>query len=346
MCYNKSMDDRLLPLEDVAEELFVDREEELAFFWEWATAIPPLITPHSYALIGRRRTGKTTILQKIFNRLFYEQEKVIPAYISFAGFLDRLEPITSYEFADVYFSGYVRGYLAFHYQEPILIRSQYSTSRLRRFAQQVNDEYVLGLFELYDEEIKEPIPHGLVQWVINFPKAEAAIRDIPTAILIDEFQILTNVYDPKQNVYRDLTNSFQQASETRWTPLLVSGSAVSMFVSDALGGMLQGRFGHYYLPAIPQGDAHNLVFRYGEQSGLEITDEFAEAVWQYTDGNPHSVRSLMTSRCPERANYPDTEALKQVVEYELRPQSWPHHTAGHALGNTISRSTSGCTNGI
>jgi len=140
---------------------------------------------------------------------------------------------------------------------------------------------------------------------------------MPVAIFIDEFQVLTNVYDPIQKVHRDLTNSFQRASESRWAPLLVSGSAVSMFVSDALGGMLQGRFGHYDLLSIPMGDTHTLVFRYGDQLGLEITDELAETVWQYTGGNPHSVRSLMTSQCPERSNYPDTEALKKVVEYEL-----------------------------
>jgi len=34
------MQDQLFPLDSIADELFVDREHELEFFWKWATDIP------------------------------------------------------------------------------------------------------------------------------------------------------------------------------------------------------------------------------------------------------------------------------------------------------------------
>jgi predicted AAA+ superfamily ATPase len=109
------MNERQNPLEDLGE-LFVNRDEELNKFWKWATWVPqPLGT--SYALVGLRRTGKTAILHKLFNRLFHEQETVLPVYISFADYLYRAEPITIYEFADEFFVGYMRSYLAFRYRK-------------------------------------------------------------------------------------------------------------------------------------------------------------------------------------------------------------------------------------
>ncbi len=60
------------PLEEPAGEWFVNRKEELDLFWKWATGIPHP-GRRSYALIGLRRTGKTAILHRLFNRLLVQR---------------------------------------------------------------------------------------------------------------------------------------------------------------------------------------------------------------------------------------------------------------------------------
>lgn len=196
------MDNRLEPLEDIVGDLFVDRHTELNMFWEWATSIPHRLG-NSYALIGRRRTGKTAILVKLFNRLFNAQEQVLPVFISFARYLDRREPITSYDFAREYLTGYISSYLAFRHRRPTLLDRRLDLNGLRRVAEEVQDEYALDLFRQYDGVLAEPTPYGLVQWAINFPRGEARIRNMPTAIIIDEFQVLTHVYDPRQDTHHE-----------------------------------------------------------------------------------------------------------------------------------------------
>lgn len=87
-----------------------------------------VVFPHpgrnSYALIGLRRTGKTAILHKIFNRLFNEQDRVLPVYISFVQYLNQPKPINAFQFAEEYFAGYVRSYLAFRDGQPQLHRQK------------------------------------------------------------------------------------------------------------------------------------------------------------------------------------------------------------------------------
>ncbi|MCP4106634.1 MAG: ATP-binding protein [Desulfobacteraceae bacterium] len=201
------MNERLEPIEDIVGDLFVDRYEELDICRKWVNNIP-LRHSNSFALVGRRRTGKTAILVKFFNELFWNQDRVIPVFISFSRYLDHKEPITYYDFARVYFTDYLKSYLAFRHREPLLMGHEFDFNRLRSFAGQAGDEYAADLCGHYEDILAGDSissTHDLVQWVINFPMSKARSRRMPTAIIIDEFQILTNVLDPKQNVHHDLT---------------------------------------------------------------------------------------------------------------------------------------------
>ena len=61
-------------------DLLVGREKEFAFLDQWIGRIPRLISK-SRALLGRRKSGKTAIVQRIFNRLWIDNGPVIPFYI-------------------------------------------------------------------------------------------------------------------------------------------------------------------------------------------------------------------------------------------------------------------------
>jgi hypothetical protein len=318
---------RIDPLEDLVGELFVNRDEELTMYWEWATRVPTPVA-NSFALVGRRRTGKTAIMRKVFNRLFHEQERVLPVYISFSRYLERVEPISSYEFAQVYFTGYIGCYLAFRHREPMLLRDHYDFNQLREFANRVDDKLALELYHAYDLSLQGHIPHGLVQWVINFPHGIAATRDMPTAIMIDEFQVLTKVYDPRQNIHHDITDSFQDAADTRWAPLLVSGSAIHLLFEQALGGLVAGRFVTHFLQPLTHRHAHELVYRLGRWRNIPVTEELAEAIWQLTGGYPYSMERLMLTASPVYQRLPDLDALEEILTYELgdaKGALWQHY---------------------
>ncbi len=323
-------EDRFDPIEDLVGDLFVDRHEELRMCREWVERIPRMHL-NSFAFVGRRRTGKTAILVRFFNELFHTQDRVIPVFISFARYVGRREPISYYDFAREYFGGYMRSYLAFRYRKPRLFGDEFGLPRLRRFAEQVNDEYALDLYDHYESILEErdiSAAHGLAQWVINFPMGYARMDNMPTAIIIDEFQVLTNVYDPRQDLHHDLTDSFQRASETHWAPLLISGSAITMLMEEALSGLLSGRIVAEHLKPLAREHVHDLVFRFAKDQGLRVTEAFAEAVWRLTSGYPYSVKRLMVSRCEERHRYPSMEALEAVMHHELTDASgglWQHY---------------------
>jgi hypothetical protein len=321
------MDNNQGPLEELVGEFFVNRDYELKLFWEWATHIPNRVG-NSFALVGRRRTGKTAILARLFNRLFHQQKVVMPVFISFAQYLHRQKPLTMEEVGNHYLSSYIRCFLAFRYQRPELIAEELNMNEIRLVTDQFNDPIINRLIERYELSLQSHLSESVAQMAINIPRSVAWLNRIQTAVIVDEFQVLTNVYDSKQGVHHDLTDSFQSSVDTRWAPMLVSGSAVSLLVNQALGGMLSGRFHYWYMKPLTREYAHELVCRLGASFNVQVTEELAEAIWQLTIGYPYAIYGLMTSLSPARDRFPALDALEEVMIFELTNplgKLWQHY---------------------
>ena len=92
-------------------EHFVDRDEILAELQGWATQFPKQ-SASTQALIGRRRTGKTSILMKLYEYLFYEQQMVLPVFITFEDFLLREGPISTLEYIETFLGAIIQYWTA------------------------------------------------------------------------------------------------------------------------------------------------------------------------------------------------------------------------------------------
>lgn len=313
------MDPQIAPLEEIAGEWFVNRKEELEYFWTWANSVP-LPGRHSIAFAGLRRTGKTAIIHRVFNRLFNEQDRVTPVYISFARYLNRPEPMTTKEFSQDFLGGYIASYLAFHYRRPALLAIEPSLGKLHSVAQEVEDEFILELFESYTQ-VQDTrfgsVSMNTAHWVIDQPRAHARFRNMPTAIFIDEFQLLTRVFNLDTNRLSSLNNAFQHASETFWAPIAVSGSSVNLLLGKATGGALSGRLRTRILGPLAEEHAVDMVMRLGQREGINVDEEFAWAIWELTQGYPYAIESLMTTVSSVKEDYPDLEALDEALAFEL-----------------------------
>ncbi|MCE7980900.1 MAG: hypothetical protein DYG89_06880 [Caldilinea sp. CFX5] len=326
---NLPSEPRLEPLEDQVGDLFVNRQEELALFLnDWIARIN-VVPNNSWALIGRRRTGKTSVLVKLYNYLFYQQERVIPVYISFARFLDLNRPLTMQEVGDHYMASYLLSFLAFRYRRPELMRFRPTMDYVKKIAPDFADPIVdEQLFQFDTVSHPTTIGDPPAQVAINAPRYVAGVHNLLTAVIVDEFQVLTDVYDPIQKLSHDLTDSFQLAVDTRVAPMLVSGSAVSLLVHRALTGMLQGRFGYHYLKPLAREHAYELVFRVAAKMGMSVNEEFAESIWQLTGGFPYTIQTILLSQSPARSQFPALDALQAVVLFEIGTPAgrlWQHY---------------------
>lgn len=280
------MEDKQGPLEEPAGAWFVNRNEEI--YSGNGRPVFPIQDDVSYALIGLRRPGKTAILHKLFNRLFNEQEQVVPIYISFARHLHRTKPIDAFQFAEEYILGYICSYLAFRYRQPSLFRQPLAYEDLFEFAQQVSDELMLDLFHRYQRtrSAENSSIYNLFHWAIEVPRGLGFEHQIPSALIIDEFQVLTRVHNPDN---RKFNKFFSICLREPLDPMLVSGLSISMLVGEALGGMLSGRFQPWYLDPLSQEHAIDMVFRTGQINGIDVTQALPLAIGELTQDYPYPI---------------------------------------------------------
>jgi len=102
--------------ESVPEELFTNRDKEFQWLEQWLTWASEFKTLLSIALIGPRRMGKTAILERIYNKLFWEQDKIAPFMFSVDERGETLE-----ELAGRYYFEFIRQYVAFKTKAPELM---------------------------------------------------------------------------------------------------------------------------------------------------------------------------------------------------------------------------------
>jgi hypothetical protein len=108
--------DEIMPVEEILhEDEFTGRVEILRELEEWVKEIGR-VGAGSTSLIAPRRMGKTVLLDRLVNIVFFKPEyKVAPFYIKF-----KREEITLRKFLLVYASEFFRQYIAYCLQDPIL----------------------------------------------------------------------------------------------------------------------------------------------------------------------------------------------------------------------------------
>ena len=88
-------------------DLLVGREQEFASFDKWISNMPKKLSK-SWALLGRRKSGKTAFVQRLFNKLWSANGQVVPFYISIPD-----KPIWLVDLAVKYYETFASQYISF-----------------------------------------------------------------------------------------------------------------------------------------------------------------------------------------------------------------------------------------
>ena len=309
--------------QSVPTDEFTDREEVINVLVKRAINTPRDITL-STAIVGQRRLGKTSVMEHAYNRLFWEQDEVVPIYFTFEA-----KPTTSDEFAKVYFTNFLRQYVAFRLKDNELARRENKDTNL--------DELVVMAESLK----KDPIANyaGGMRRMLSSPnfslheKLEAAIylpREVmeynrarflpetPIFVMLDEFQdvLRINYSDGKA---ADTVGLYQWAVEGRKCPHFVTGSAVRLITQEVLGtGALFGRF--RFMQFQPLSDIYGLelVDKLGQKYGLTVPEPVAGYLTRRCGGNPFYIRCVMMQALEQDHTQICTpEAVNDLIAHEV-----------------------------
>ncbi len=283
-------------LKEKNPELFTGRRQEMTYLLNWMSRIPRELSK-STALLSRRKTGKSALMQRLYNMVFHENGSVIPFYFEIWETDQWLG-----HFAERFFRTFVFQYLAFKTGNSAYIESgeRGSLDKAFEIATSANltviQEYIQRAQTLVETEQAAP----LWDLVRDAPRFIASHYNDYIVQMIDEFQFINRfIFRDKActNCIDNLAGSYLHTVEYRNAPLLVSGSWVGWLMND-LRKMLPGRFITRELQALPEDEAVEMIYRYALLEDIPVTTETAYLVASLTEGNPFYISALMRSQYP------------------------------------------------
>lgn len=308
------------PLFEVVDEReFTDRKEGLKFLWSLASKAQKRLGS-SYAMISRKGVGKTALLTMFYNQLFWQQEQVIPFYISFAEF--RFGPnkrLKKQVFIDYYFKTLIMEYLAFKLKDGTLLKALqgYSAYQLKKFSKDKAFENLSEAIQTFENMWHEERYDQLLSYVIHFTSNFFRWHDEIGFLMIDEFQILTKIWDDDISENVDVTDMFQKTAEAKWCPMVVSGSAVSLISKTVFGGLLARRFSPYYLEPFSQEYTVEYAFKLAKLNEIKMNEPVAIELHRLTGGNPYYIWCMLNSYSLQNNAITTLDELERIYSYEM-----------------------------
>jgi len=296
--------------------LFCGRKQQMDLLLSWTEMIPKEMAK-SRVLLGRRKSGKTAIMQRLFNVLWNQNGKVIPFYLEV---LDEDQWLL--DFADVYYRTFVSQYLSFKTRTVLDIDNQpWDFEQLTQMALSISDNKALRNMDTFQKYLATEQVGQAKSWAFGTPSRFAGFANASFLIMIDEIQYMTQyIYHDKahQVLARRLPGAYHGLVESKVAPMLVSGSYVGWMVQLMREMFTGGRLKRTPISSkLTVSEGMEAVYRYAEYNGKVVSDEAAFIINLITQGDPFYIASLFRSDWEEQ-DFLSVEGAIKTLAYEIR----------------------------
>ncbi len=268
----------------------------------------------STAILSRRKTGKTALLQRLYNLTFEQNDGVIPFYYEV-----KERPVWMVDFCQDFFLTFLYQYVAFktrntRYLKPDTEKScAYALDIVRQEHLEYLSQTITGVQQLVQDDRRDL----LWSMVIEIPRGIAESHDERVVQMIDEFQYLNSYIYRDQattQLARDFAGGYMSTAEYKNAPLLIAGSWVG-WLRDLLHTLLPSRFRQYELQGMPEDETVEMIYKYAQVFEMPIAEEVVYAMAQVSEGNPFYVSELFQSSCPDK-DFMTEDGLLKTLEFE------------------------------
>jgi hypothetical protein len=296
-------------------DLLVGREQEFASFDKWISNMPKKLSK-SWALLGRRKSGKTAFVQRLFNKLWSANGQVVPFYISIPD-----KPIWLVDLAVKYYETFASQYISFLERNIAPVSQHLKLEEIKDYGKANKLSSLVKDVDYITEYIEKRL-YGVV-WdrIYRAPHKMASLYDRRILVMIDEFQYLSShVYsreDLSGKPIEGMPGSFHEVSESKIAPMLATGSYVGWMV-DIMGKYLEaGRLSHIeFSPYLTESEGLQAVYKYAENCNEALSNETAAQINELCMADPFFISCVIQSSFSGK-DLTDSEGIIETVNYEI-----------------------------
>ncbi|MEZ4736319.1 MAG: hypothetical protein R3E79_55240 [Caldilineaceae bacterium] len=317
-------------------ELLVGREQEFANFDQWVKGIPRRASK-SRVILARRKSGKTAFVQRLFNQVWSENGQVIPFY------LDIGERKWWYpDFAFHYFQNFATQYIAFWERDEKLVSKLLTFEQIRDYGLSSQRDFLAETVDSMNQDRANGRYDLLWHTASTVPHRFAAYYDQRILVMLDEFQNITQyIYHNEQKEGEPdetMAGSFHSLSESKYAPMLVTGSYVGWLLK-IMGKYLEAgrltpvKFSPYLTPEA----GLEAVYRYAKIHNTPVTNVAATQINQLCMADPFFISCVLQSQFAG-SDLTTITGVIETVNYELTnrdSEMW--QTWGEYIDSTLQR---------
>jgi hypothetical protein len=303
-----------------APEDFIGRVEEMEFLYAWANRVQRGLSK-GLAFLGRRKVGKTLMLERLYNILYSEHKGLIPFYYEFVegersgkkfyhDFVTRFYmQVVGYYVRDV---TWIRDAVA---KEKSQVAIPALIEKIRPLDFPHKEKIISRLTSAAHLLDQDDDPYEYIISGVAMPHSFATMVGVEERVvqMLDEFQNL--------NLYIDAgtedkpSKAYLSTAESHVAPLLITGSLMGV-VSEELMRWLPMRFWKNIVPKMKAAEAQAMTLNYGRLYGHTITPELAAYIVYVTNGIPGRIIGLLVPKIgkPLIASRDDVD---QALEFEV-----------------------------
>lgn len=296
-------------------ELFVGREQEFELLNHWLAKIPKELGK-SKAILARRKSGKTCIVQRIFNRLWSENGPVIPFYFVFEE-----SKIWHPHLALKYYRTFASQYLSFLERDAKLVSQPLTLEEIRQYAVTKQHPLLVRDIDLLFQDKERGLHDSMWDTAVSAPHRFAAYFDLRWLVILDEFQYITRYVYPDPHYQTSpidtLAGTYHNHAESKVAPMLVTSSYPS-WLMDILAHYLEaGRIQPMDLsPYLSPTAGLEAVYRYAHLLEVEITDDTALLINKLCFSDPFFISCVIESNFPGK-DLTTQNGVIDIVTHEI-----------------------------
>ncbi|MEM7535115.1 MAG: hypothetical protein AAF639_23265, partial [Chloroflexota bacterium] len=302
-------------------ELLVGRLDEFTKFNRWLNGIPGRLSK-SRVILARRKSGKTSFVQRIFNQLWTQNGVVVPFYFDIAD-----KNISLHKLALTYYRSFASQYISFLERDPRLIQEPLSLIKIHEYAVQHNRPGMIRDSEemLSDLEKQYYDMDTIWETATHAPHRYASGTDRRFLVILDEFQNIASF------IYRNeacqgepdttIPGSFHSLSESKVAPMLVTGSYPGILMEIMAKHLEAGRLSIFRMnPYLTPDEGLAAVEQYAETYQIPVKDETAAQLNELCGSDPFLISCVMLNDL-EGKNLMSEQGVLDAVTYEVEDRN-------------------------
>jgi hypothetical protein len=298
-------------------DLLVGRQREFTLLDNWLANIPRRLSK-SRVILARRKSGKTAVVQRIFNRLWNENGAVIPFYFDIKD-----SKVWYPDLAINYYCTFVSQYISFLERDAQLVKTPLSLTQIKEYGLAKSLPVLVNDVTWISENLSRRIISSDLIWQTAYsaPHRYADLFDQRILVILDEFQNIAQYVYPDPHFQtapiETLAGSFHYHVESKIAPMLVTGSYVGLLwkiINQYLeaGRLTPLKFSPYLTPE----EGLQAVYKYAEYFKQPITNETAVQLNELCRADPFLISCVILNEAVGK-DLATSAGVIEAVNYEL-----------------------------